>query len=99
MLNASNYTESLVNINMSIVTRVKSRLIAFFRKEIPVWLLLVLTVFYFVFDALGVMVYGYSAGVDMSSEIESITKDATGMIFVFGVAFFAFCFGNVEKRK
>ena len=46
-----------------------------------------------------VLEHGYSAGVDMSSEIESITKDATGMLFVFGVAFFAFCFGNVEKRK
>ena len=54
-------------------------------------------VFYFVFDALGVMVCGHSAGVDMSSKIESITKDATVMLFVFGVAFFAFCFGKVKK--
>ena len=66
------------------LTRIKSLVVDFFREKIAVWHLILIGSLCLVFETLGIMVYGYSKGVDVSLDIESMKQLSVDLLYLVG---------------
>lgn len=82
-------------MEQNILGKIKSHTINFFREKIAVWHLILFGSLCLVFETLGIMVYGYSKGVEVSLDIESIKELSFDLLYLTGFILILYVIGKM----